>query len=136
MANYGLYTNINTTSLKKEASYLKSLLQQSEKDLLDYRDNINTISWKCSSKEVLINSYSKIDTDLIIKILKKLDNIENIAKYVDIYKSNEAAAKNNKSKLQTPNLSSSSISNLNKAIYEQESQMTKCESAINDLIGG
>lgn len=136
MAKYGLYANVNTATLRSEASSLKSKLQTSKNELESFKGTLTDDIWKANAKTTLINAYTKIDTDIYNNLINKLAKIEEYAALVDAYKRYEAAARTNRSKLSIPNLDKTSINNLNAAIYEQEQAMDNYENKINTLVMG
>lgn len=133
MAKYGLYKNIETSTIRSEVSKIQSSLKNTKQDLEKINNSLTDSEWKANAKQTLLKAFSTINGEVYSDIDSSLSNLLDIASLIDEYKRAEDQAKGYISKLDsaTEETSQSLKSTWETKLSECESKMDECVNSIS-----
>lgn len=132
MAKYGLYKNIEPSSITSAVESLKTDLKKSKQELTTLNNSLSDDIWKCSAKGTLKKAFNTIDSEVYTEIDNNLNNLSEIASLISKYKKAEQNAEDckNSRKGLDPEKDAGEIARLDNRILEYEKEMDSCVSAI------
>lgn len=135
MATYGLYKQIEPSSITSALDSLEKEINATKTDLSALKNGLTDTVWKASAKDNLFKAFTTIDTEVYKEITTAITNLRSIAKYVSDYKAAESSALTYKGYINsaTEKTSASTIAGWRSSLSAYEKTMTDCENSINQL---
>ncbi len=135
MATYGLYKQIEPSSITSSLDSLEKEINATKSDLSALKNGLTDTVWKASAKDNLFKAFTTIDTEVYKEITTAITNLRSIAKYVSNYKAAESSALTYKGYINsaTEKTSASTIAGWRSSLSAYEKTMTECENSINQL---
>jgi hypothetical protein len=136
MANYGLYKNINPSSITSAVSSLKSQLSPTKQQLADIKSGLSDGVWKVNAKNTLFTALDKINSEVYKEIYDNLDNLSTIANLISEYKTAETNANTYKEYLAsaTNKTPQSTIDGWRRSLASYEQTMDSKEASIKSKL--
>ena len=132
MANYGLYKNINPSSITSAVSSLKSQLSPTKQQLTEIKIGLTDGVWKVNAKATFFTALDKINSEVYKEIDDNLNNLSEIATLIGEYKTAETNANTMKNNISnaTEKTPQSTINGWRQSLANYERTMTEKEASI------
>ena len=137
MANYGLYANVDTDSLKSAVSSIKNDVSSRYSSITNLNNSLSDSIWKSQAKTTLKDGLNRISEEVITEINSGLDSLVTIAGYIASYKTAEQNALSIKNALANINDNDDNaaiIANLQNDLNSAERDMDRFESQVRGML--
>lgn len=136
MANYGLYKNIEPSSIVSATSSLRKKVNTTVSNVTSLKGSLTDSVWKAGAKQTLFTAFDKINDEVAKQLLDKLSNADTIADAIAKYKAAEHNALEYAKALEfaTEKTPASEISSWREGLRESEDTMNESERTVNGLI--
>ena len=133
---YNHYKGVEPGSITGATSSLRTKVTQIRTKLGTLKSSLSDDVWKAGAKATLLEAFEKIDGEVCEDIIKKLDNADKIAEYVQTYNEAKANAEEYSNKLSSSNSDTeqSSIDTWREGLKSEEDIMRDCVSNISGLL--